>query len=246
MDLVAGIWRNGRNSWNFEFSFVTFDFLGLSRSESLRNLIRSSTEWASLHARFLLLLALGVFVRIGLWGLPVGRIYGESITKSLGILSLFLLIDISTFLIGDSSFNFRFWGRHLAKIIPAFLADYRKNDYPEAVKCAVVAAGPQRAVLWATRQLTGSYYGDLFSSRHCRNFYRTKKYQGIDAINWHDTQMKSVLKSSQLPIIVVVSKPEIFNYLDGMRKSPSQMRPQLIASFKHSAFRKRFDGFSVL
>jgi hypothetical protein len=254
--------------------FCIYEFLGFSGLGPPRNLIRSSTEWPSLSRPFLLPLAFGVIGWIGVFSFAVVRMYREGITEILGILSLFLSIGITIFFLSAYNFHFRFWGRHLAQFIPAFLlllvalvmntrrrlitqysqvticmlmilwlasslrlaflADYRKDDYREAVKCAVTAAGPQGTILWAANPLTGSYYGLLFSNPYCKGVYWPTKYPAIEAINWTDRQVGSALQSAHPPIIIAVSKRDLFDHHDSLSQALSQRRTQLIASL--SAF----------
>ena len=69
-----------------------------------------------------------------------------------------------------------------------------------------------------------------FSSYDLGGIYWPTKYHAIDARNWTEKQAEAVLRHAQPPIIVVISKQDLFDHLDSLKKALHKRRAQLVAS----------------
>lgn len=109
-----------------------------------------------------------------------------------------------------------------------FLADYKKDDYRSAVSYAVMAAGSGGTILWAANPICGSYYGLYYSNGLMPKVYWPTTFPAIQAMNWKEEQIEDAFQTSSHPIVIAISKPDLFDRSNALQKAITKNQAQLV------------------
>jgi len=109
-----------------------------------------------------------------------------------------------------------------------FSANYKKDDYRSAVSCAVTAAGSGGTILWAANPICGSYYGLYYTNGLMPKVYWPTTFPAIQAMNWDEEQIEHAFKTSPHPIVIAISKPDLFDRSNALHKAIIKNKVQLI------------------
>jgi len=109
-----------------------------------------------------------------------------------------------------------------------FLADYKKDDYRSAVSSAVMAAGSGETILWAANPICGSYYGLYYINGFMPKVYWPTTFPAIQAMNWDENQIEHTFQSSPHPIVIAISKPDLFDRSNALQKAITKNQAKLV------------------
>jgi len=110
-----------------------------------------------------------------------------------------------------------------------YSADYKKDDYRSAVYDAVMAAGSKGTILWAASPICGAYYGLYYTNGLMPKVYWPATFPAIQAMNWGEDQIEHAFKTDPHPIVVAISKPDLFDQSNSFHKAMIKQQVQMIA-----------------
>jgi hypothetical protein len=111
-----------------------------------------------------------------------------------------------------------------------FLATYGKDDYRLAVSCSVMAAGNKGTILWGANPTCGSYYGLYYTNGLMTKIYWPAEIPAILALNWNEVQIEYVFQTSPRPIVIAISKADLFDRFNTLRKAIAKYKAKLVGS----------------
>ena len=111
-----------------------------------------------------------------------------------------------------------------------FSPNYKKDDYRSAVSNAVMAAGSGGTILWAASPICGAYYGLYYTNGLMPKIYWSTTFPAIQAINWGEDQVEHAFKTDPHPIVIAISKPDLFDQSNAFHKAMIKQQAQIIAT----------------
>jgi len=94
----------------------------------------------------------------------------------------------------------------------SYLSEYKKDDYRSAVSYAINAAGNDGNILWAADRNCGEFYGLKFNDELSpKRIFRSTSAIATLAVDWDRERIDNALQSYHHPIIVVISKPDLYD-----------------------------------
>lgn len=109
------------------------------------------------------------------------------------------------------------------------LPEYGKDDYRDAVSYAMDAAGENGTILWAADIPTASYYGLRFDGAR-EQIHRASSRLAVMASNFSEEQLEAVRRDAAQPLIVAVSRADLFDRRKGIDAWLKGTGGELIAS----------------
>ncbi len=167
--------------------------------------------------------------RFRFWGRHLGQFFPIFFLLIIGLLGKDSkrYPDVSLRLIA-SCILITIWSFSSARL--AFVADYKKDDYRSAVTYAKNAADAGGTIFWAAHPITGSYYGLRFSgSTGKKVFWPTSSVAHL-ALNWNENQIETAIRDSTRPIVIAISKPDLYDRHNALLKAMVKNQALLIAA----------------
>jgi len=112
----------------------------------------------------------------------------------------------------------------------AYWDDYKKDDYRSAVSCSVMAVGSGGTILWAANSICGSYYGLYYANISMPKVYWPTEFPAIQAVNWNEKQIEHAFQTKPRPIVISISKPDLFDRSNALQKAMIENQAQLVGS----------------
>ena len=112
------------------------------------------------------------------------------------------------------------------------LTEYQKDDYRLAAKTALdVADGSNASIAWAANVIGGRYYGLEFEEP-LEGVDWSSRGKAVSASNWSRSQVAEYLSAStrQKAVVLVLSKPDLFDSAGIWAAAVDNLRPRKIAS----------------
>jgi hypothetical protein len=145
------------------------------------------------------------------------------------------------------------WG--VSDLRMTLLPQYRKDDYRDASFVAQEKAQSTGAdILWAADPHTAHYYGIAVMKNDqsseigpSEGLTLLTKSQATDAHNWSSDDIKQYFAASDKPVILVLSKAELFDNRHGWEVFVRQQKPVMIVQLRSfSIYEYRRDSSSLL
>lgn len=112
----------------------------------------------------------------------------------------------------------------------AFLNDYAKDDYRGAVSQVKSSIRNGGTIIWAADTIGASYYGlSCFNDVLPKVFWPTS-FSAVRAGNWKEDQVDYVLQKSAQPIVIAISKSDLFDPHHSIENILNKERARLIAT----------------
>jgi hypothetical protein len=127
------------------------------------------------------------------------------------------------------------WGISDARLV--FMSKYNKDSYRDAASIAAARARVNGGkILWAADPHTAHYYGiQVMNGQHTVEIGNDDgldwavSNQAVDARNWSPDEATAYLGASTTPIILVLSKADLFDTKDAWRALIQQQKPTVVA-----------------
>lgn len=135
--------------------------------------------------------------------------------------------------------SYRLWG----------VQEYHKEDYRTAARIAVAQAEANKGeIVWVADELAGRYYGVEFD-HWTENVKWKAAGKAISGIDWDTSKVKRFMISREKPIILVLSKPDLYDRKGGWRANLESMKWEKIAAPNYFEIflmdPDRFQGFQL-
>jgi hypothetical protein len=112
----------------------------------------------------------------------------------------------------------------------AFLSDYGKDDYRSAVSYVTSLVRNGGTILWAGDTIGASYYGLSCSNDPLPKVFWPTPFKAVRTGNWNKDQMNYVLNNNTKPIVIAISKSDLFDPNHTMENELKKRNAQLIAT----------------
>lgn len=117
----------------------------------------------------------------------------------------------------------------------AFLSDYGKDDYRSAVSHVTSLVRKGGTILWAGDTIGASYYGLSCSNDPLPKIFWPTPFTAIRTKtvrtgNWNKDQSNYALNNNALPIVIAISKSDVFDANYTMENELKKRNAQLIAT----------------
>lgn len=117
----------------------------------------------------------------------------------------------------------------LSSVRLTFVGDYKRDDYRSAVAHATEIAGQNGAIFWAACTITGSYYGLDISGQQQETF-GPAEYSAQNILGWDEIELENAYRESTGPVVVVLSKPDVFDSKQHIQRWLTKRNAKLVAA----------------
>lgn len=166
------------------------------------------------------------------WGRHLASLYPLFLLLVIGFLSTNLSIFKNTFIpCLLLCILIAIWS--LSSIRLTYLSKYEKDDYRSAVSYAINSASSSGSILWAADRHSANYYGLIFFDESPKNnFSRSTTIPRIAsyAVDWDQEKITNALQNNQYPIVIVISKPDLYDKFGSLTKAVEEINAELIAT----------------
>ena len=118
----------------------------------------------------------------------------------------------------------------LSSVRLAFLSGYGKDDYRGAVSYALSAVSNGGTILWAADTFGASYYGLSCANDPLPKVFWPTPFKALSVVNWNEDQMSFELINNTLPIVIAISKSDLFDSNHNIENELKKRNAQLIAT----------------
>jgi hypothetical protein len=118
----------------------------------------------------------------------------------------------------------------LSSVRLAFFNDYAKDDYRGAVAYVTSSVRHGGTIVWAADTICASYYGLSCTNDPLPKTFWPVQFKAVRAGNWDKDQMSDVLTNNPLPIMIAISKSDLFDSNHTIENELKKRNAQLIAS----------------
>jgi len=111
-----------------------------------------------------------------------------------------------------------------------FLRAYEKDDYRSAVSYVESAVRSGGTILWAADTFGASYYGISCINNPLPKIFWPTPFKAVNISNCNKDQISHVLSSNSLPIVIAISKSDVFDSNHAIENELKKRNAQLIAT----------------
>jgi hypothetical protein len=112
----------------------------------------------------------------------------------------------------------------------AFLSDYGKDDYRSAVSHVTSSVRNGGTILWAGDTIGASYYGLSCTNDPLPKVFWPTPFIAIRTGNWNKNQINYTLSNNTLPIVIAISKSDVFDPNHTIENLLKERNAKLIAT----------------